>query len=310
MSDEAREFSRIQQKHYMREKRKLRSGKDHLLDNLKAKRGMQLLKKEGNLRMFTRRNGGKTLETRDWELYHRACKNNADYLASRKPDVVEIINEKIRNEKEKERLRKKKVEEDGGEWLYNGECGEYYWSGESEPKDLDDNFEYEQLTREELENIRKQERLQDEAIAKFRKAEINESKRKKAQERKDLLSEPLDPLPEKDPSEYEKLREKNIRDRVDAMEKSGFFKDLSDYKKAMGLTNQEKTVITRKGNRKRKEKQKDDKEDDTDSAAFGDLKDLTIKGQGGNSSLLKESRDKNISTPETVAEYYLHDCLE
>ena len=44
-----------------------------------------------------------------------------------KPDIVQKINEKMRDEKERLRVRKKKllekkqIEEDGGEWVHNAE---------------------------------------------------------------------------------------------------------------------------------------------------------------------------------------------
>ena len=49
------------------------------------------------------------------------------------------------------------------------------------------------------------------------------------------MSKPIDPFPETEISEYEKLRMKNIKEREDAMAKSGFFDDLIRYKKKIGL---------------------------------------------------------------------------
>ena len=89
------EFVKIVKKHEMRRSRKMRDGKEHLQDNLKSKRGMQLMKDKGNLKEFARRNGGKSDEMRDWELYYKGCKNNADNLAEKRPDIVQVLNEKI-----------------------------------------------------------------------------------------------------------------------------------------------------------------------------------------------------------------------
>ena len=70
-------------------------------------------------------------------MYIRFNKKKLSILENKKPDIVQMINEKLRIEKEKERKREKErekeVEEDGGEWCVHGESGEYYWSGESEP---------------------------------------------------------------------------------------------------------------------------------------------------------------------------------
>ena len=110
---------------------------------------MQLLKEEGYIKDFATRSGGKSDEKRDWDIYFRSCKNNANYLAQKKPDIVAEINEKIRVEKKKERKRRLCVEEDGGKWLYCGESGEYFWSGDGDPKVIHDEWEGQILTEED-----------------------------------------------------------------------------------------------------------------------------------------------------------------
>ena len=49
------------------------------------------------------------------------------------------------------------------------------------------------------------------------------------------METPLGSLPENELCEYEKLRERNIKEREQAMEESGFFPDLQKYKKKIGL---------------------------------------------------------------------------
>ena len=49
------DYVAISQKNKKRQQRKQRSEKEHLLQNLKAKKGMRLLKEEGNLQDFKRR---------------------------------------------------------------------------------------------------------------------------------------------------------------------------------------------------------------------------------------------------------------
>ena len=51
---------------------------------------------------------------------------------------------------------------------------------------------------------------------------------------------PIDPLPESELCPYEKLRANNIKERLDAMRKCGFFEDLDSCKKDIGLTNDKK----------------------------------------------------------------------
>ena len=57
---------------------------------------------------------------------------------------------------------------------------------------------------------------------------------------------PLDPLPESDLCEYEKIRENNISEREKAMYDSGFFEDLLSYKKDIGLVNVEDDDLSAK----------------------------------------------------------------
>ena len=52
ISDEDKEFNKIKKKHRMREMRNSRSGKDHLTENLQAKKGMALLESEGRKKIL------------------------------------------------------------------------------------------------------------------------------------------------------------------------------------------------------------------------------------------------------------------
>ena len=54
-SVEDSDFDKIKETQRKREFRKKQSGKEHLMRNLKAKKGMQLVNKEGTLRQFSRR---------------------------------------------------------------------------------------------------------------------------------------------------------------------------------------------------------------------------------------------------------------
>ena len=227
-------FDKIDKKHKMREKRKTRSGKEHLMQNLLAKKGMQMLETEGRIVKFSRRSGGKPSETRDWENFLKRNKEFKHELETRKPDIVTILNEKAREEKEKERAREERVKEDGGEWLHDGENG-YFWSGEGEPHFENDSFVDEGLTKERIEELRKEEEEEDAASKKQKKEEQNEKRRLKEEIRKEAMKIPLDPLPERDLVPYEKYRENNIKEREKAMFESGFFDDLISYKKEIGL---------------------------------------------------------------------------
>ena len=68
-----------------------------------------------------------------------------------------------------------------------------------------------------------------------RKKEARDKKKERNEKIKAALNTPINPFPDKELCAYEKLRESNIREREEAMEKSGFFADLLDYKKNIGL---------------------------------------------------------------------------
>ena len=116
----------------MRDIRKKRTGKEKLIQNYKAKKGMQLLHEEGRLCDFVRRDPMKLNETNDWKRFYQKSKKHAAILNERKPDIVEKLNTISREENEKERRKKEKEKE--GEWIYNGESGEYYCRGEKNLK--------------------------------------------------------------------------------------------------------------------------------------------------------------------------------
>ena len=46
---------------------------------------------------------------------------------------------------------------------------------------------------------------------------------------------PIDPLPERELCQYEKIRESIIKEREEAMAKSKFFEDLNNTKRGIGL---------------------------------------------------------------------------
>ena len=49
------------------------------------------------------------------------------------------------------------------------------------------------------------------------------------------MNNPIEPFPAGELCEYEKLRISNIQEREKAMAESGFFEDLNDYKRKVGL---------------------------------------------------------------------------
>ena len=60
----------------------------------------------------------------------------------------------------------------------------------------------------------------------------------KEKERKAAMNKPVPPLPERELCDYEKMRDKNVRERQMAMAQSGFFEDLNEYKNKIGFYNE------------------------------------------------------------------------
>ena len=254
-TEEEKKYIMIVKKHKIREKRKQRTGKEHLVENLKAKKGMKRLEDEGGLEEFAYRSGRKTREIDDWELYFKGSKMNSNFLENKKPDIVQVLNEKRRKEieelyekrrieKEKERQREEEVKERGGEWCYNAEMEMDYWVGEGEPEI--DSFQNHPLTKEDLKQIKEQEEKEFEDLIKERREIRREERMQKEKERKAAMNKPVPPLPERELCDYEILRDKNVREREKAMAESGFFEDLNEYKKKIGFSNDIQSEIKEK----------------------------------------------------------------
>ena len=185
-------------------------------------------------------------EINDWNSFMKKGKVHAEMITKKKPDIVDIINnnnrdikEVIRKREKKEHAmeieRLKKVKEDGGEWVYNAEYDEYSWIGEKEPVVRFNDDCYTPLTKEELEEIRQQEEKEFEEICKEKKRIAKEKRKEKNEKLKAAMKKPIDSLPVKEMSKYEKIRQDIIKEREQAMAESGFFDDLLKYKKNIGL---------------------------------------------------------------------------
>ena len=246
MGEVEREFAKINCKHQKRKLRSERTGKEKLKQNLKAKKGMRIFHEVGRLIEHKDRIKPNSSEVVDWENFQKKSKRHADMLDETKPDIVQKINEKMRDEgerlreqikkaEEKELVRKKQIEEDGGEWVNNAEYDDYHWVGEGEPPEIDKEPEYKPLSAKQLEEIQRQQDIQLEAIIEEQKKKAREKRKQKEEELKAAMQHPVPPLPEKEMCEYEKLRENNIKEREKAMAESGYFEDLHNYKKKIGF---------------------------------------------------------------------------
>lgn len=186
-----------------------------------------------------------------------------------RPDIVSKLNDLNRSEKERE--RKEKEKSDNGEWQYHGESGEWMWTGESEAPDYNDDLLYEQLTEEEMKQAHADERKLYEEMEIQRKKEQREKRQQKQREIRDAMKVPINPLPEREMCLYEKIREDNIKERMNAMEQSNFFDDLLDMKIKFGFykkqeTNQSKKVSDASDKQMNvKDRTRDDQEGENDT---------------------------------------------
>ena len=237
-TDEEKVFIKIEKSHKMRESRQERTGKDHLIQNLEAKRGMRLLRAEGRLISYKTRTSiphrDKRLDKNlnDWDWYKRGSTTSSILLENKKPDIVSKLNQEWRciRERELDEIRKREEVEKKGAWIYNPVFDSYSWSGAAEP-DLEDSFCYEAPTEEDIKMYDQSVERELEELLRQKKIEEKARREEKAHAR----SVPLNALPERPLSEYEKIRESNIKEREDAMAKSGFFSDLLSYKKSIGF---------------------------------------------------------------------------
>ena len=154
-------------------------------------------------------------------------------------------------DREKEEKRKR------GEWDYCGESGEWYWTGETEPKDVDQ-FCSRGMTMEEKIAFRKFEDKMMEDMERQRKMEREEKRKQMKEKQKQEMNTPLEPLPERELCKYEIIREEIIRERMEAMKKCNFFKDLNEMKFKMGIMNEvnEEREMKKKKNTKSDKKKK------------------------------------------------------
>ena len=244
-NEKEKEFERISLKHRKRTLRNQRTEEEKLTQNLMSKKGMRLFRAEGRLKEYKERMKQGSSEVADWKQFVQNSEEHANMVEQLKPDIVKQMNEESREAKERlrvlkekeleeEEIRKKKVEEDSGEWIYNAEYADYYWKGEGEPLS-DPGLEYEPLSEKDLKNIKEQEEKWLEALIEERKEKARERRRQKNEKHKAAMNIPVAPNPQKELCDYEKLRNKNIEERQQAMADSGFFDDLLNFKVKIGL---------------------------------------------------------------------------
>ena len=235
-SEERKEFDRISQVLRMRKLRSKRSGKEHLLEKMKAQKGMSVLKNVGRYNAYKQRQRRVKDEMLLWRIYSKSNIVSKKIFEAKKPDIAEkfkLEEDELRNkDEEREKYRQEKRNQEGGSWEYDPCSGEYYWDGEGPPPDYNDDLEV--LTPEELRDGEKQEKEWQEAYAaemRLKKKEKMKEWRAKNAERvrecrqrqREMLEEPID-IPENDTiSAYEQIRNDNLKELAEAKKASGLF---------------------------------------------------------------------------------------
>ena len=244
------EYENIENLLRMRELRKQRNGKEHLLDNLEAKRGMHDFWEHGRLKEFEERNFRDIDEETLWRKFWKRGKDFKDILNNKKPELgLKLAEEAEKARKDlEEKKNKEREREKAGIWFENPQTGEMIWTGENPPppdeaarywggendewKLSDGQSQWGSQWVEETEEERKAwEELQmkwyKEMMDDRRKetqAEKNRIQRERYHARKLELQKPIE-VPRFEKSEYELIRDKIVKEREDAMKASGWFSD-------------------------------------------------------------------------------------
>ena len=248
-TDEQVEYYMITDLLNTRRNRQLRSGKEHLLDNLAATKGMRALKESGRKREFMRRKARDKDEEVVWQIYWERGEKYKTWLNMAKPEFANLFREKEENAKkrkeEQERIEKELDEQ--GRWNYDNCSSEYIWSipdesghhmtlaeynkeDEEEPISIEEQLQRARAMRDPEERA-KQDRDYEAYAHIFREMYDydNEMRRRKRQEKqaelKEKLSTPISMPESGEKSEYEKVREETIKARHQAMKESEMFRD-------------------------------------------------------------------------------------
>ena len=249
-SDVEHEYEIVNNLISMRCMRNSRSGKDHLLDNLDAKRGMRKLKEEGRLRPFQQREFRELTEIDIWRRFVQRGKEYANILKNKNPKFSAYIEEmlakevKERIERYEQERQKEKEREEKGYWYQNPVDGDVWWTGKEPPGEYDfnpyishpvgDGWQGEmELTDKEWEELQAKwyqetlkERKEEERLRR------NEVARENYHKRKEELLKPIS-MPQMEISEYERIREENIKERNEALKAAGWLDCELNYKYQM-----------------------------------------------------------------------------
>ena len=202
----------------------------------------------GRSSTFEQRNFRDIDEEMIWQRFWRVGPKFRSILELKKHDIAKRIQEREDLEqKERDKMLQKSRENlKAGLWMMNPHTEDYYWTGENPPPE----GEYEQYNgssndvvrttdewgrpldeerdrqeyKEWMELQSKWYQEEMEARNKEKVAERNKKQREKYQKIKEELKQKVELL-ELEKSDYELLRERNIKEREEAMKASGWFSE-------------------------------------------------------------------------------------
>ena len=214
---EQKELRKIEQVLATRKSRSSRTEEIIVEDNKKAQSSMELFRKEGRLRDFEKRQKRDLNDSEIWKKYWNTNKESKETLKTRKPDIAKKmenhdneIRRQVEREKEEQiRAEQERAELKAGKWYYNPAMEDYMWSGEGPPPEDEPEVFYD--FPDDMPTITSEQAVNRE------NARLN---RKRLKEK---LNTPIQLDQDHELSEYEKLREKNIKEINEAMQASGLF---------------------------------------------------------------------------------------
>ena len=240
LRDPSSEFQVINSLLCMRELRKSRTDEKHMKDNMEAKKGMQLVREEGFSKSFSYRTFRDIDELQIWIGFYSRGTSYKDILKEKKPEVAYQVSEIVdsRRRKYAEVESKRKEERDKGFWEYDPINEDLYWTGVNppgpdnpKPRDRDPEFDAHWGDIDDVMSPEEWDKLYSKWYSEMeadRKKEIKEERnrvaREKYQKQREELQKPIE-VPEFELSEYEKIREQNIRDCKEALRAAGLLKD-------------------------------------------------------------------------------------
>ena len=229
-SEAEHEYEKVYNLICMRKLRAERTDEDHQHDKSAAKTGMKLVREFGYLKPFQERARGiKQMDEMDiWMNFYQKGSKFKNVLKDKNPDIASKLQDilDIRMQEDEEKRAKIQKQRDDGFWEFDYNMDRWMWTGINShgPEDpADPNvFDTNPLTEEERMELYLTECREERAKeAEEYRLEKNRKERERYYNKKKDLLEPIE-VPEFELSEYEKIREQNIKDREDALRAAGF----------------------------------------------------------------------------------------